>query len=344
MPEFKLKKLFSRSRLSSRQRHNSSNDDKNKDGCIPERIPGESPELHGRSLSAGYGSKSLLPGNGIDRNSSKYSSLPRERYCRTGSDGGISGMSEYEEHSDNPLNFPMEHFQSFNATYGSRQRTHLGNSSIPRRLTRPETPNISFSPNHLARSSPIHSNHHISNLNSVSTNELHDRSCDNFKNDHIYANEYSRERHMNHVQLPFDPSHRIPRPNYRDRSSDKDYPHMGARSLDREASYATSRSHYDRDDPISHLYGSSRFLPQDYGNNLIFDLQYQITDLHQECAKLQNEVDLAQNNLTSNMNSIKTFWSPELKKERAVRKEEVTKCTILNEQLKVAHAELKVCR
>ncbi|GFO27652.1 Elks/rab6-interacting/cast family member 1 [Plakobranchus ocellatus] len=41
------------------------------------------------------------------------------------------------------------------------------------------------------------------------------------------------------------------------------------------------------------------------------------------------------------MNSIKTFWSPELKKERAVRKEEAARCNLLNEQLKVTQAELK---
>ena len=42
------------------------------------------------------------------------------------------------------------------------------------------------------------------------------------------------------------------------------------------------------------------------------------------------------------MNSIKTFWSPELKKERAVRKEEAARCALLHEHLKVAEAELRV--
>ena len=42
------------------------------------------------------------------------------------------------------------------------------------------------------------------------------------------------------------------------------------------------------------------------------------------------------------MNSIKTFWSPELKKERAVRKEEAARCNLLTEQLKVTEAEVRV--
>ena len=42
------------------------------------------------------------------------------------------------------------------------------------------------------------------------------------------------------------------------------------------------------------------------------------------------------------MNSIKTFWSPELKKERALRKEESSKIATLKEQLKVAQDENQV--
>ena len=39
------------------------------------------------------------------------------------------------------------------------------------------------------------------------------------------------------------------------------------------------------------------------------------------------------------MNSIKTFWSPELKKERALRKEDSIRISTLQEQLKVAQEE-----
>ncbi|KFD63650.1 hypothetical protein M514_09702 [Trichuris suis] len=40
--------------------------------------------------------------------------------------------------------------------------------------------------------------------------------------------------------------------------------------------------------------------------------------------------------LNATMNSIKSFWSPELKKERALRKEEATKLLMLQDQLKMA--------
>lgn len=42
------------------------------------------------------------------------------------------------------------------------------------------------------------------------------------------------------------------------------------------------------------------------------------------------------------MNSIKTFWSPELKKERALRKDEATKMAVWKEQYKVVQEETQV--
>ena len=61
-----------------------------------------------------------------------------------------------------------------------------------------------------------------------------------------------------------------------------------------------------------------------------------------QVSRLQKDLDQTREKLSSSMNSIKTFWSPELKKERAVRKEEAARCNLLNEQLKVTQAELKV--
>lgn len=43
--------------------------------------------------------------------------------------------------------------------------------------------------------------------------------------------------------------------------------------------------------------------------------------------------------LGSSMHSIKTFWSPELKKERALRKEESAKYSLINDQLKLLNQE-----
>ncbi|KPJ18584.1 ERC protein 2 [Papilio machaon] len=42
------------------------------------------------------------------------------------------------------------------------------------------------------------------------------------------------------------------------------------------------------------------------------------------------------------MHSIKTFWSPELKKERALRKEESAKYSLINDQLKLLNQENQV--
>lgn len=42
------------------------------------------------------------------------------------------------------------------------------------------------------------------------------------------------------------------------------------------------------------------------------------------------------------MNSIKTFWSPELKKERALRKDEASKIAVWKEQYRVIQDEAQV--
>lgn len=42
------------------------------------------------------------------------------------------------------------------------------------------------------------------------------------------------------------------------------------------------------------------------------------------------------------MNSIKTFWSPELKKERALRKDEATKVAVWKEQYRAVQEETQV--
>lgn len=42
------------------------------------------------------------------------------------------------------------------------------------------------------------------------------------------------------------------------------------------------------------------------------------------------------------MNSIKTFWSPELKKERSLRKDEATKVAVWKEQYRAVQEETQV--
>lgn len=57
---------------------------------------------------------------------------------------------------------------------------------------------------------------------------------------------------------------------------------------------------------------------------------------------LRREVEVKESKLSSSMNSIKTFWSPELKKERALRKDEASKITVWKEQYRVIQDEAQV--
>lgn len=54
------------------------------------------------------------------------------------------------------------------------------------------------------------------------------------------------------------------------------------------------------------------------------------------------QLEAKESKLSSSMNSIKTFWSPELKKERAVRKDEATKMAVWKEQYRVVQEETQV--
>lgn len=93
--------------------------------------------------------------------------------------------------------------------------------------------------------------------------------------------------------------------------------------------------------------GSVNFLPNEFSSNqvnssqpgtsklsFIKDLQIRLMDIQKECYFLRCELDASQTKLASSMQSIKQFWSPELKKERQLRKEEAGKYQILLEQYK----------
>lgn len=69
------------------------------------------------------------------------------------------------------------------------------------------------------------------------------------------------------------------------------------------------------------------------------DLQYQNNEFSRELGNLKKELELTNQKLSSSMHSIKTFWSPELKKERALRKEESAKYNLINDQLKLLNNE-----
>ncbi|XP_042577670.1 ELKS/Rab6-interacting/CAST family member 1-like isoform X6 [Cyprinus carpio] len=74
-------------------------------------------------------------------------------------------------------------------------------------------------------------------------------------------------------------------------------------------------------------------------DNTIMDLQAQLKEVLRENELLRKEVDVKESKLSSSMSSIKTFWSPELKKERALRKDEASKIAVWKEQYRVVQDE-----
>ena len=130
----------------------------------------------------------------------------------------------------------------------------------------------------------------------------------------------------------------------RDRSLDRSQLQKGARSWERD------QSNLMRSRSIDHEYMADQavFFPPapDVHHNtkdmLILDLQARIAQLNKECAVLGEEVKATKEKLNSSMNSIKTFWSPELKKERATRKEDVARCQAVSDQLMVLEAQYEV--
>uniref|UniRef100_A0A8C8DKK9 ELKS/RAB6-interacting/CAST family member 1a n=1 Tax=Oryzias sinensis TaxID=183150 RepID=A0A8C8DKK9_9TELE len=74
-------------------------------------------------------------------------------------------------------------------------------------------------------------------------------------------------------------------------------------------------------------------------DNTILDLQAQLKEVLRENELLRRDVEVKESKLSSSMNSIKTFWSPELKKERALRKDEASKITVWKEQYRVIQDE-----
>ncbi|XP_032235245.2 ELKS/Rab6-interacting/CAST family member 1 isoform X2 [Nematostella vectensis] len=74
-------------------------------------------------------------------------------------------------------------------------------------------------------------------------------------------------------------------------------------------------------------------------DTLATDLHTQLIELQRENARLQKDIEAKETKLNSSMRSIKMFWSPELKKERAARKAEAEKFARLKEQFNVVSEE-----
>ena len=77
-------------------------------------------------------------------------------------------------------------------------------------------------------------------------------------------------------------------------------------------------------------------------DTVLLDVHSQLRELQRDNMALKQELDAREAKLSSSMNSIKTFWSPELKKERALRKEEGNRIQTLKEQCRVAVDESQV--
>lgn len=72
------------------------------------------------------------------------------------------------------------------------------------------------------------------------------------------------------------------------------------------------------------------------------DLSTQLAELRKENERLSKEMEAKEAKLSSSMRSIKMFWSPELKKERAARKTEAEKYAQLKEQFNVVSKQSQV--
>ncbi|XP_043204568.1 uncharacterized protein LOC122371880, partial [Amphibalanus amphitrite] len=99
--------------------------------------------------------------------------------------------------------------------------------------------------------------------------------------------------------------------------------------------------------PGHHMSRSARQSPSaDFGgkhggtrDSYIVEMQAQNGEFHRELSQLKKELELTNQKLGSSMHSIKTFWSPELKKERQMRKDESAKYSLMNDQIKLLTAE-----
>lgn len=294
--------------------------------------------------------------------SQSYSSLPKNLY--SGNDKSAqqitpkrsvsgsktlnlsSSSSSQEFRPTSPLDLPMETLQSISAAYNLGKgygSEGLGSTSK------------SSAQNRSPYQSPVHS----SSSSSMKNSTRH-RSLEKGELSGMFAGDTSLEQQFERLQMMLpresESNHSSTMPisrdrragssmNYtRERSQEREqYPHMGARSLERDHYFHVgnrSRSN-DRQEYTSQLAQTQEQFRNLSRDSLILELQSQITDLNKDCAKLQQELDSTKDKLSSTMNSIKTFWSPELKKERALRKEESAKYSLLNEQFKVTQAELK---
>jgi len=70
-------------------------------------------------------------------------------------------------------------------------------------------------------------------------------------------------------------------------------------------------------------------------DSLIVDLQTRVGALSRECCAMRVELDRTRDQLHASTHSVRAFWSPELKRERALRKDESARLAIVSEKLHI---------
>lgn len=70
-------------------------------------------------------------------------------------------------------------------------------------------------------------------------------------------------------------------------------------------------------------------------DSLIIDLQSRVGALSRECCALRVELERTRDRLHASTHSVRAFWSPELKRERALRKDESARLAIVTERLRI---------
>ena len=189
-------------------------------------------------------------------------------------------------------------------------------------------------------------------------NLLRDRSVERVGNDYMSPGQGGPMVRDRSLDRQLDRHAYVGRKDGRDRSLDREF--MAARTLDRDTLGPYTRVRHgslDHEYLVDHGPSPTSSLPSHMGHqtndsanivgipqsqSLLLDFQSDIANLNHECAKLQQELDLTKEKLSSTMNSIKTFWSPELKKERALRKEESSRYSHMAEQLRTLSSEKQV--
>ena len=350
--------MLSGSRSPSRSRKDTDSRDlpgnKKKEKGLGSSDRGDNSEQHDHfSTPTGSGSHSLLPGTaGTGSSFSGYGSkCSLERQSQGGSDGGLSSLSgsgtDDSGHSSmsSPLNLPMEHLQSFSAVYRAGQHTCQGSVPNAQLLSSQGPPRSVHNPlHHTQRQSGQGHPGHAGQPRATSITASRESSVEGREHDPdtltssgiCSSRSQQRLRKANIVKnYVFD----IGNQRAESRSLESETAAQGRHSAEvYENLRAEGLTHHCAAglEPGSSLAG-------DYRNTVIFELQRQVKVLHDRCAMLQKEAELSRVKLGTSMHSVTTFWSPELKKERTFRKEEVARCARLKEQLRDAEAELKVC-